>query len=166
MPENNNIMSLEGQLVGMPLAGPESFSQQQLDYLKSALGVDETVLWTGNTGQITSATDGSLPLSEAAEHFEYLLVYVSGSAMSGGNEVLRFNPNGDNASFYPLTVSYTNDGATVFTDSCVVKIAGTAFYIKTGMRIGISSAGAVQGATNRGPIITKIVGIHRIAGGN
>jgi len=124
---------------------------------------DETVLWSGDTGQITSATDGSLVLSEAAEHFEYLLVYVSGSAMSGGIAVLQFKPSGDNTSFYPLTVSYTNDGTTVFTDSCVVKIGGTAFYIKSGMRIGVSSTGAVQGATNRGPIIKQIIGINRIA---
>ena len=123
----------------------------------------ETELWTGDTGQITASTDGSLTLPEAAEHFEYLLVYVSGSAMSGGIAVLQFKPSGDNTSFYPLTVSYTNDGTTVFTDSCVVKIDGTAFYIKSGMRIGVSSAGAVQGATNRGPIIKRVVGINRIA---
>ena len=47
MSENNQMMSVEGQLVGLPLAGPESFSQQQLEYLKRALGVDETVLWSG-----------------------------------------------------------------------------------------------------------------------
>ena len=122
-----------------------------------------TELWSGDSGQITGATDGSLPLSEAAEHFEYLLVYVSGSAMSGGIVVLRFHPNGDNTSFYPLTVSYTNDGGTIFTDSCVVKIAGSTFYIKFGMRTGINASGTVIAATNRGPIIKKIVGINRIS---
>lgn len=124
---------------------------------------DETVLYNGDTGQITSATNASLDLSEAAENFEYLLVYVSGSAMSGGVSVVKFKPNGDNTSYYPLTVSYTNDGTTIFTDSCVVKISGESFTVKTGMRVGVNSSGTVQAATNRGPIIKGIVGINRIA---
>ena len=69
---SNEIMSVEGQLVGMPLAGPESFSQQQLDYLKRALGVDETVLWEGTLGAVgvTSAT-----LSETFTNFEQIEVW-------------------------------------------------------------------------------------------
>ena len=53
MPENNNIMSIEGQLIGMPLAGPESFSQQQLDYLRSALGLGT---WTDVSSEIAKST--------------------------------------------------------------------------------------------------------------
>lgn len=69
---SNEIMSVEGQLVGLPLAGPESFSAQQLDYLKRALGVDETVLWEGTLGAVgvTSAT-----LSEAFTNFEQIEVW-------------------------------------------------------------------------------------------
>ena len=68
---SNEIMSVEGQLVGIPLAGPESFSQQQLDYLKRSLGVDETVLWevSPNVG-ITSAS-----LSESIANFEQIEVW-------------------------------------------------------------------------------------------
>ena len=66
MPENNQIMSVAGQLVGMPTAGPESFSQQQLDYLKRAIGVDETVLWSG----LAAASDFPLSLSESLSNFE------------------------------------------------------------------------------------------------
>lgn len=53
MPENNQIMSMEGQLVGMPLAGPESFSQQQLDYLKRALGFE----WQDITSTMTNTSN-------------------------------------------------------------------------------------------------------------
>lgn len=67
----NEMMSVEGQLVGMPLAGPESFSQQQLDYLKRALGVDETVLWTGSLG----ATGTSETLSESIYNFNAIEVH-------------------------------------------------------------------------------------------
>lgn len=55
MPENNNIMSLEGQLVGMPLAGPESFSAEQLAYLKRALGFE----WQDVSDEITNAGTGT-----------------------------------------------------------------------------------------------------------
>ena len=75
MPENNNIMSLEGQLIGMPTAGPESFSQQQLDYLKRALGVDETVLWEGASTVTNALKNGAgLTLSESPFNFEYIEV--------------------------------------------------------------------------------------------
>ena len=49
----NEIMSVEGQLVGMPLAGPESFSQQQLDYLRTALGLGT---WTDVSSEIAKST--------------------------------------------------------------------------------------------------------------
>lgn len=53
MPENNQILSVEGQLVGMPLAGPESFSAEQLAYLKTALGLGD---WTDVTSSMTKNT--------------------------------------------------------------------------------------------------------------
>ena len=54
MPENNQILSVEGQLVGMPLAGPESFSQQQLDYLKTALGF----VWLDVSEEVSTSGTG------------------------------------------------------------------------------------------------------------
>ena len=72
MPESNKIMSVEGQLVGIPLAGPESFSQQQLDYLKRALGVDETVLWTGEA----SGASATMSLSEPFTNFKRVRFYI------------------------------------------------------------------------------------------
>lgn len=58
---SNEIMSLKGQLCGIPLAGPESFSQQQLDYLRTALGLGT---WTDVSSEITKSTtiinDGSI----------------------------------------------------------------------------------------------------------
>lgn len=53
MPENNQILSVESQLVGLPLAGPESFSAQQLDYLRTALGLG---VWTDVSSSITKNT--------------------------------------------------------------------------------------------------------------
>lgn len=69
---SNEIMSVEGQLIGLPLAGPESFSAQQLDYLKRALGVDETVLWEGASNM---SNNPSLTLSESAMNFKFVDIY-------------------------------------------------------------------------------------------
>ena len=83
---SNEIMSVEGQLVGMPLAGPESFSQQQLDYLKRALGVDETVLWNGDNGA-TSAT-----LTESILNFETIKIVYAGAERYGESLVVEIKP--------------------------------------------------------------------------
>ena len=55
MPENNQLLSVESQLVGLPLAGPESFSQHQLDYLKTALGF----VWQDISEEVTGAGTGT-----------------------------------------------------------------------------------------------------------
>ena len=65
--------------------------------------------------------------------------------------------------FYPVAVSYTNDGSAMFTDTCVVRIRGTSLIVKTGFRTSITSGGATSGQNNRGPGIVKVVGINRIA---
>jgi hypothetical protein len=78
MPESNELLSAGAQLIGMPLAGPESFSQQQLDYLKRALGLDETVLYSGlkANGDGGSATYN---LSELPTNFQIIKVYCCAS---------------------------------------------------------------------------------------
>ena len=72
MSESNELLSAGAQLIGMPLAGPESFSEQQLTYLKRALGVDETVLWEGTA---VMSNNPSLVLSESAMNFKFVDIY-------------------------------------------------------------------------------------------
>lgn len=166
MPENNQILSVSGQLVGMPLAGPESFSQQQLDYLKRALGVDETVLWTGTIG----APGSTGVLSEAVTNFEFIEVYavpVYGgmcpvvtrfATISSGNSV-RFG-------------TFSQDGGNSFLANYKVDFTDASVSVSRAKRISINhSSGSVSvndidtTGSYKAPI-TKIVGIHRIAGGN
>lgn len=167
MPENNNIMSLEGQLVGMPLAGPESFSQQQLDYLKQALGVDETVLWEGK--QVAGNT---VALSESAANFEKLAVFVS------TEDVSKTAP----AKFESLQENSATDGTIIRPGGEVAKsivAAENGLYMwggeiklkDTTCQIGSFRRWHVGGVNN--PIdhtsltfLFRVVGIHRIAGGN
>ena len=157
MSENNNIMSVEGQLVGMPLAGPESFSQAQLDYLKRALGVDETVLWSDDSGA-TSVT-----LSESYYNFErvkFTYLFVTNllectvptqsnvSSLWLGNTIYR---SGDSnpLQIIGLPVSITNSGLTATTNT------GRTWWYPGN-----------SGSTFSALKLVKVVGIGRIAGGN
>lgn len=156
MPENNNIMSLEGQLVGMPLAGPESFSPQQLDYLKRALGVDETVLWEGEA----SGVNATMNLSEAYTNFERLR-FVS---YEGNSDIpywwSEVCTNG--TALYPSYVR-TNSASDEVVGMWTLQSSNDS---KT-LTISIATI-RINGGTKRensGKIL-KIVGIHRIAGGN
>ena len=154
---SNEIMSVEGQLVGMPMAGPESFSQQQLDYLKRALGVDETVLWEGE-GIVSNFP---ITLRESITNFERVRVYVKwhptlASAyqsieymVSSANDVWQgmlsaiLDDNSFYQSFFTLTVS---NGTSVA-------------YTYGRLRSNYSS-----GQTNeKQATFYKIIGIHRIA---
>ena len=154
MPESNEIMSVEGQLVGMPMAGPESFSQQQLDYLKRALGVDETVLWSGNY-----QSTGSITLSESFKNFELIRV--------------EFITN-DNISFTSIFNSAEQNTNMVLL-SCYVRSAVTGLSIKasqytlTNTTITFSrghdvSVGESATQTSGNKLtIKRVVGINRIA---
>lgn len=162
----NEIMSVEGQLVGMPLAGPESFSQQQLDYLKRALGVDETLLWTGTIG----APGSTGVLSEDVTNFEFVDVYTEPvyggmcpvvtrfATISSGNAV-RFG-------------TFSQDAGNSYLANYTVDFSGTSVSVARAKRISINNSNGSVSVTDivttgsfKAPI-TKIIGIHRIAGGN
>ena len=53
MAGTNEMGSVEGQLVGLPLAGPETFSVQQLAYLRTALNLGN---WVDVSSEITKST--------------------------------------------------------------------------------------------------------------
>lgn len=160
MPENNQILSVEGQLVGMPLAGPESFSQQQLDYLKRALGVDETVLYTGT---FSASTGSSFPITEDATNFEQIEIWAVRSPDQNSYCIERFNPNNQYISMASIYVNVSDAQQNMY---CMrLKFSGTTVSVQQ------QSVKAMNGSTittnNSSPMtICKVVGIHRIAGGN
>lgn len=156
MSENNQMMSVEGQIVGMPLAGPESFSQQQLDYLKRALGVDETVLWTGTIGGTGGSNlNTTITLSEAITNFDRIRIYISNifslceisSAYPKAKHIQDENPSSNAFIGYYIHC----DNSTHLTYQCGFK---TSFQ------------GAYAGEYWGYGAPYKIVGIHRISGGN
>lgn len=161
MPENNQILSVEGQLIGMPTAGPESFSQQQLDYLKRALGVDETVLWED------TATNADTVLSETANNFERIRIYYNNDGAIHNSVEVLVSGSSQNIALMAGTVYSSSQYfkyAACTLDGTSLKKSSTnsgAFYKAN------SGAGNAQ-ATYETFNITwyKVVGIHRISGGN
>lgn len=155
---SNEIMSVEGQLVGMPLAGPESFSEQQLTYLKRALGVDETVLWTASS----SAGESSATLSEAFTNFEKLYIryrttdkYVSDYILYTDQEATTFailgcNYNGTNMWLKPTRFS----------------ISSTSITTSAGAQYSFSDNAVTRSSTTSQITLLKVTGVHRISGGN
>lgn len=160
---NNQIMSMEGQLCGMPLAGPESFSQQQLDYLKRALGVDETVLWTGRE---VMNNNGTMNLSETVNNFEAIDIY--GKVWSTWNEVLFIRITVDSTlTTQQTSVAVSNlgaSGAAIRFNQCQLTLNGTSIKISNAAQFSIQGTAVSTG--NASAVIDKIVGIHRISGGN
>lgn len=159
MPENNQILSVEGQLIGMPTAGPESFSQQQLDYLKRALGVDETVLYDCSNNYVYGTN--SVTLSESYKNFEVIKILNS-----KGNVQFYYPANSQSVSkftLYNITEEFLWFIPWTFTSD-------TVFAGSTGKLWTVGSTTAVSVAnnavSNRWIQPIKIIGIHRIQGGN
>ena len=166
MPESNELLSAGTQLIGMPLAGPESFSEQQLTYLKRALGVDETVLYENNSpSQIIS--DTLLNLSESYLHFEKVKLYLrasGGNTTQGSYTVESTIYQNENIEVSALPV--VNAIGSVMYDMNVFLFDTTAPTTcsakSNGTRLNITSSG-ISTTANRGVRIYKIIGINRIA---
>lgn len=94
----NEIMSVEGQLVGMPLAGPESFSQQQLDYLKRALGVE----WQDITSDAITSSNTGIKLLYCPALKQCMLTYVETKNLSANTNTIGTVASGYRPSSGPL----------------------------------------------------------------
>lgn len=154
----NEIMSVEGQLVGMPLAGPESFSQQQLDYLKRALGVDETVLWEGTY----TSDNAGITFSESYKNFEFIRVEYANN--DGMNES-KLIPTNQTATMINLPSFYVGSAQThVALKDAQYTIGNTSLVYLRGVDMNIGASTTVTAVCHI--TVYKVVGVHRIAGGN
>lgn len=164
MAGTNEMGSVEGQLVGLPLAGPETFSVQQLAYLKQAIGLDETTLFES----ATAATSGTL--SESPANFEKIRVYANraGYGTSGANSNLSSytevsTRDGVPPSFFLVAALASTNG--MFVPHAVYNLSASAFSHADGRILNMAASPTVTlNSTLLG--ILKIVGVHRIAGGN
>lgn len=166
MPDNNQMMSVEGQLVGMPLAGPESFSQQQLEYLKRALGVDETVLFENASG---ASESNGFTVSEKFTNFERIRLV---GATNDANYCVDIPTYADITSTFRFAVSCMAKDS----DGARLQVYGKSFTSSNGLTYSLyasparwfsnSTVTSVNGLASLTGKIFKIVGINRISGGN
>lgn len=161
----NEMMSVEGQLVGMPLAGPESFSQQQMDYLKRALGVDETVLFedTSSTGTVVS----SVVLSESSVNFEKVEITLGWAGGGGspvpGRVIFTCTPDGKGHGF----AGFIGKDAQTHHIIGGISTNGTTLGVVNCLDLYTPNNSSVNYQSFNGVLrVFKVVGIHRIAGGN
>lgn len=166
MPENNQILSIGNQLVGMPLAGPESFSQEQIAYLKRAMGIDETVLYSGDAVGQTAFN-----LSESLMNFETIKVWIRSKVdnlnpisiievptTTIGSTLSLFTTERFDSSWQWITWRFDY---TVSNSGTTLQLAANAY----GGSKSNNSWGA--GASVMSDVhVYKVIGIHRIAGGN
>ena len=159
----NEIMSVEGQLVGMPLAGPESFSQQQLDYLKRALGVDETVL---STTTYAMSNNPTITLSEPAWNFEFVDIYALPHSTNTVPIVLRFATGGSSSNGQSsITVQAHAGGGGIRLNNALLTISSAGNIVITEAK-QFSIIGTTVSQGSAASSFVKVIGIHRIAGGN
>ena len=136
---------------------------------------DETVLYDGSSaGQLKS--DTTIAISESYLNFEKIKFYFLASAGSVGNtqytrEAIVLRGTGSlsytEVSTGPIVsgvngTTHTDVASFTFSTSdethCTVK--------STGIRVSVTSAGAYNTISDRGPTVLRIVGINRISGGN
>jgi hypothetical protein len=165
MSESNEILSAGAQLIGMPLAGPESFSAEQLAYLKRALGVDETVLFedTGTTGTLVA----SVVLSESSANFEKVEITLGwlggGSSPVAGRLIFTCVPDGK---YYGFGGYIGKDGS-VHNVLGGISANGTTLALVNCLDLYTNNNSSISAQSFAGVLkVFKVVGIHRIAGGN
>ena len=159
MSENNQMMSVEGQLVGMPLAGPESFSQQQLEYLKRAMGIDETVLYNDSVG-----TNNNVNLSEAMSNFERIKIVWKDWSSYPCIHVQEFLSSSDYFVIDGIWAGSGNNKLLFWGLAYVPNSSKT--VLTTHFARQLTAPGDTQTYGAQNTMILKVVGIHRIAGGN
>ena len=167
----NSNRAIRGPVTAVPVvAGHGVRFVEDVQNNRVVAEADETVLWTGDTGQILIGTTGTCNLTESALNFDRLRLYARGSAQNingetgAGIDIVEFSPMSNTAAYYPLNLAYSNDGTSLHNDTCVIQISGSTLSYSKGSRFTLSTTG-VSVNTSRGPAIVKIVGINRVQGG-
>ena len=121
--------------------------------LARMLGVDETVLWSGNL-----ANTGNIVLSEASTGFNKVRLFVTDMDNRGGTNLIDFVPEtiiniGYTAPYPDTTASFMLRYSTLSSTDYI-----TYNCYKNGRAVLGANAGFITGS---GPVITKVIGIGR-----
>lgn len=161
---SEQINSVAGQLVGIPIGQVYTAGKGiKIDNVNKVVTVDETVLYedTNNNGVATCT------LTEAATNFEYLDFVVGYPGVANGLNFVRIP-----SSTPVLHFTYqAGNGATDYFARVYGNINGTAISI-THCKMMYSQYSSTSTDTIRNDsandmkCIYKVIGVHRIAGGN
>lgn len=165
MPESNEIMSVDGMLVGMPLAGPETFTAAQIEYLKRAMGIDETVLFENSTQVDTFTT------SEAIENFSELKVIIRGNDSTAANPMKAVSVVIPTAAYsssiaFSFLCKYSMTSEFVLQWCAMYNRSGNTFTKANCRYSGAQGTTAANGVNANVGGVYKVIGVHRISGGN
>ena len=130
--------------------------------LEPSARYNETVLWSGNSGQLTADRILTLHLTEAASSFEKIEIYNNCSYGAGTHVTTVVHNDSSENNQYPISVAGGNsDGTSYYVDKGYVKFSGTSAIFGGGSRFNWQSPTSGSISTNRGFTTIKIVGINR-----
>lgn len=150
------LMSVAGQLVGIPAEKYSGTNGVTVDQNSKTIGLDETVLWQGDA-------DSNITLSESASHFEYVKVEF------------RTNDNIQSLDFIKpaLSTQFTLMGKFFWiTQNMTYLKISTFSFNEARTVINVTGGAELQFGSNYARDIgnrlslLKVIGINRISGGN
>lgn len=155
-----NPQAVRGPVTAVPVvAGTGVRFVEDVPNNRVVAEVDETVLWTGS--QSLASAVNITTLAESAENFEYIDVYYIGYTTTHGEQrATRFKVDSTVAA--TLFTPYVGGSNTLRLNFCMVQFTGTTASFQSPAQVYIKSGAAVGGANNNS-VVTKIVGINRIA---
>ena len=154
--ETSNAITIANTAPDTVASLPTNLTAAQIQAFKEALGVDETVLWEG-TGLFDNPS--SVTVSENVENFEYVRFEGYVSEVTGETVICFGKPNTSTIT----GISYTrhSNGSGIVTYSDNLTCTASSLTVDSHKHIWFNNGTYQSG--NAGIVITKIVGIHRIA---
>jgi hypothetical protein len=156
---SESLMSFAGQLVGIPAEKYSGINGITVDQNNKSIGLDETVLFEDNSAGTLVA---NVVLSESSTHFSKLEITV-GWKNGGGRIIFTCVPDGAGYGFAGYIGS---DGAKHHVLGAI-STSGTALTLVNCLDMYTSNnSSIVCQSFNHVLQVFKVVGIHRISGGN
>lgn len=129
------------------------------------IGNDETVLWSGSQSLASAVDITNLP--ESLQNFKYIRIHYKGFSTHSemASTLMSTTYDAQNNTGNTLLMAYRGGSGVIRFNCCFVVCDGTTLSILEPNQVYIQGGQAVKGATCNA-IMTKVVGINRISGGN
>lgn len=125
---------------------------------------DETVLWTGSQSLASAVNITDLP--ESLQNFEFVRIHYKGYTTHNEQATcLSSTATGTNNEGCTLLMPYLGGSGTIRFNVAFMVFNGTTLSIQNPTMVYIKSGSAVSGQSCNA-IMTKVVGVNRISGGN